>query len=120
MARYRIVPEQSQVLIDAKSSLHPIHTRTDGLEASSTWRCTAAGASTCTCAPRAKLSFPVEQLSSGNPLEDRELQRRIDARRFPTIDGELSEMHEARARRPLPRRGAISRSAASPTPTRTR
>jgi polyisoprenoid-binding protein YceI len=29
-------------------------------------------------------------LRSGNPLEDRELQRRIDARRFRTIDGRLT------------------------------
>ena len=33
-------------------------------------------------------------MSSGNPLEDRELRRRIDARRYPTIDGELTDMHE--------------------------
>jgi polyisoprenoid-binding protein YceI len=31
-------------------------------------------------------------MSSGNPLEDRELRRRIDARRFPTIDGDLTGM----------------------------
>ena len=30
--------------------------------------------------------------ASGNVLEDRELQRRIDARRFPTIDGRLTEI----------------------------
>ena len=32
MARFRIAPDQSAVLIDATSSLHPIHTRTVGLE----------------------------------------------------------------------------------------
>lgn len=32
MARFRIVPEKSAVLIEASSSLHPIHTRTEGLE----------------------------------------------------------------------------------------
>jgi polyisoprenoid-binding protein YceI len=37
-----------------------------------------------------KLSLAVNRLASGNVLEDRELQRRIDAKRFPTIDGLLT------------------------------
>jgi polyisoprenoid-binding protein YceI len=40
--------------------------------------------------PRGRVSLRVERLVSGNPLQDRELRRRIDARRFPTIDGELT------------------------------
>jgi polyisoprenoid-binding protein YceI len=36
------------------------------------------------------LSFPVSKLSSGNPLERRELQKRIDARHYPTINGVLT------------------------------
>ena len=43
-------------------------------------------------APAGKLSLPVARLSSGNPLEDRELRKRIDARRFPSIDGVLTGM----------------------------
>lgn len=42
--------------------------------------------------PSAKLSFPVVRLTSGNKLEDRELQRRVDARRHPTIEGVLDQM----------------------------
>ena len=45
----------------------------------------------------AKLSLPVDRLASGNALEDRELKRRIDARRFPTIDGELRALEESGA-----------------------
>jgi polyisoprenoid-binding protein YceI len=40
--------------------------------------------------PTAQLSFPVNRLSSGNRLEDRELHTRIDARRYPTISGVLT------------------------------
>ena len=47
---------------------------------------------------RASCRCPVERLSSGNALEDRELQRRIDARRFPTIDGELTDAAATPAR----------------------
>jgi len=39
-----------------------------------------------------KLSLAVSRLSSGNRIEDRELQKRIDSRRFPTIEGVLSEL----------------------------
>ena len=32
MALYTIIPERSRVWIDARSSVHPIHSTTDGLE----------------------------------------------------------------------------------------
>jgi polyisoprenoid-binding protein YceI len=38
-----------------------------------------------------RLEVPVKQLRSGNPLNDAELQRRVDARRFPTIVGEVRD-----------------------------
>ena len=94
MANYRIVPDQSQVLIDAKSSLHPIRTRSVGLEGFLAVDVLGGGRVDLHSSPSAKLSFPVDKLSSGNALEDRELKRRIDARRFPTIDGELGELRE--------------------------
>ena len=83
--RFVIVPDRSRVTIDARSSVHPIHTNTDGLQ----------GFVELGPSPRGELSLPVERLRSGNPLEDRELRRRIDAKRYPTIDGRLTEMHES-------------------------
>lgn len=94
MTHYRIVPEQSQVLIDAKSSLHPIHTRTDGLGGYLDMEVVGGTGVDLQSSPKAKLSLAVERLKSGNAFEDRELRRRIDARRFPTIDGELTELRE--------------------------
>jgi hypothetical protein len=38
------------------------------------------------------LSLRVDRLSSGNRLEDRELHRRIDSRRYPTIDGQMTKL----------------------------
>ena len=87
MPRYRIVPERSQVTIDARSSVHPIHTRTSGLEGFVELTF-SDGRVDVGATPRGRLSLPVDRLRSGNPLEDRELRRRIDARRFPTIDGD--------------------------------
>ena len=94
MARYRIVPGRSRVWIEARSSLHPIHTETDGLEGWLDLEVHHEGGVDLGVAPSAHLELPVAQLSSGNPLEDRELRRRIDARRYPTIAGDLTVMAE--------------------------
>ena len=92
MTRYRIVPERSKVFISARSSLHPIDTRTDGLAGFVDVEVLGNGRVDLAVPVQGRVSFPVERMSSGNPLEDRELRRRIDARRYPTIDGELTGM----------------------------
>jgi polyisoprenoid-binding protein YceI len=94
VARYRIVPGRSRVWIEARSSLHPIHTETDGLEGWLDLEVHDEGGVDLRVAPSAHLELPVAQLSSGNPFEDRELRRRIDARRYPTIAGDLTVMAE--------------------------
>lgn len=94
MTYFRIVPERSWVEIHARSSLHPIETRTTGPEGYLDVEMQGGGRVNLTSAPQGKLSLRVAQLSSGNPLETRELRRRIDARRYPTIEGELTDMRE--------------------------
>ena len=94
MARYAIVPDGSQVLIEATSSVHPINSRTDGLEGFVDLEVGESGRVDTAAAPAGELSLRVERLSSGNPFEDRELRRRVDARRFPTIDGRLTAIHD--------------------------
>ena len=94
MARYRIVPERSKVFISARSSLHPIDTRTDGLQGFVDVEVQGGGRLNLTVPTKGRVSLPVERISSGNPLEDRELRRRLDTRRYPTIEGELTDMHE--------------------------
>ncbi len=42
------------------------------------------------------MSLTVDHLSSGNRVEDRELQRRIDARRYPKIEGTLDKIAPSR------------------------
>jgi polyisoprenoid-binding protein YceI len=95
VAKYRIVPQRSQVLIDARSSLHPIHSSAQGLDGFLEVDVLGGGRVNLHSPASAKLSFPVDALSSGNALEDRELKRRIDARRFPSIDGVLDELRES-------------------------
>jgi polyisoprenoid-binding protein YceI len=92
VARYRIVPGRSRVWIEARSTLHPIRTETDGLEGWLDFEVRRGGRVDLRMAPSAHLELPVAQLSSGNALEDRELRRRVDARRYPTIAGDLTVM----------------------------
>ena len=94
MARYRILPGRSRVWIEARSTLHPIHTETSGLEGWLDFVVRDGGRVDLDAAPGAHLELKVDQLSSGNSLEDRELRRRIDARRYPTITGDLTVMRE--------------------------
>jgi polyisoprenoid-binding protein YceI len=90
VARYVIDPARSRVWIDARSNVHPIHSSAEGLEGFVDFDADRDGQ--VGAHPAGRLSFPVRQLSSGNPLERRELQRRIEARHYPTIEGVLRAM----------------------------
>jgi polyisoprenoid-binding protein YceI len=92
VAKYLISPERSQVSIDARSNVHPIHSRTNGLEGYVDLTFTADGTVDLTAQPAGRLTLSVDRLSSGNRMEDRELRKRIDSRRYPTIEGNLEHM----------------------------
>jgi polyisoprenoid-binding protein YceI len=92
LARYEISPERSEVRIAARSSLHPIEAMTHGLEGFLEAEVGADGELDLSVSPKGRLDLPVDRLSSGNALYDREMKRRIDARRYRTITGELTEM----------------------------
>jgi polyisoprenoid-binding protein YceI len=87
VARYRIDPARSRVWIDARSNVHPIHTETNGLEGWLEFDRADGDA-------HGHVEFPVSNLKSGNAFEDRELQRRIDSRRYPTISGDLRSIKD--------------------------
>ena len=92
MTRFRIVPEQSRVWIDASSSVHPIHSETNGLEGWFEAELGERGQIEGHAVAHGHLELAVGSLTSGNPLLDREMKRRIDVRRHPTISGELTRM----------------------------
>ena len=92
--RFRIEPKRSRVWIDARSSLHPITSTTDGLEGHIDLEI-SDGLIDVDAGPAGRLSLPVARLSSGNKLQDRELHKRIDARHHPSIDGVLTGIDTA-------------------------
>jgi polyisoprenoid-binding protein YceI len=91
MARYTFVPERSKVWIDARSNVHPIHSAMEGLEGYVDLDLSGQTVDLSN-PPTGHISFSVERLSSGNRMQDRELKKRIDARRFPVIEGELGQV----------------------------
>jgi polyisoprenoid-binding protein YceI len=95
VARDKIVPERSRVWIDARSNVHPIHSSTDGLVGYVELELGSDGEVDVSQQLGGKLSLPVSRLSSGNRMEDRELQKRIESRRYPTIDGVLKTMERS-------------------------
>jgi polyisoprenoid-binding protein YceI len=97
VAIFRIDPNRSRVWIEARSSMHPIQGEAEGLEGSidadmADGRIDVAGD------PKIQIELPVEKLKSGKKLEDAEMLRRIDARRFPKITGETTELKESNGR----------------------
>jgi polyisoprenoid-binding protein YceI len=90
--RYTFDSVRSCVWVDARSNLHPINTETRGLEG---WVEVAAhrdGRLDLATPVTGRLELSVDRLSSGNQLYDRELKRRIDARRFPVIEGVITSV----------------------------
>jgi polyisoprenoid-binding protein YceI len=94
MARYRILPSRSRVWIEARSNVHPIRTEAEGLGGWLDLDITD-GKVNVDQTLLGHLEFPVENLKSGNAFEDRELRRRIDARRYPNIAGDLKSMKDS-------------------------
>ena len=94
MPTFRIVPDQSQVWIEAKSSLHPIHGEGKGLSGSIEAE-VVDGRLNLNGTPQILLEMPIEALKSGQGLEDAEMMRRVDARRYPTIRGVVTEVRES-------------------------
>jgi len=95
MTRYEIHPDRSEVRIEARSSIHPIEAVTHGLGGFFEAVVGDGGLLDLSVPPKGRLELPVDRLTSGNSLYDREMKRRIDARKYRTIGGELTEMKQA-------------------------
>ena len=87
--QFRIVPEESVVAIYARSNVGPI--RWEGTNLRGSFKAEVQNSSLdLTVQPVGRLEFALEHLTSGNPLYDAELMRRLDARQFPITVAELS------------------------------
>jgi polyisoprenoid-binding protein YceI len=86
--KFLLVPDESAVLIEARSNVGPISFATTTLEGEAVIGMT--GPDVDDVAPvSAVIRIPVLSLESGNSLYDAELRSRLDQRRFPLITVEL-------------------------------
>jgi PadR family transcriptional regulator, regulatory protein PadR len=88
--RFHLVPGRSAVLIEVRSSAGPITFGTMGISGSIE-AVVVDGVLRTDVAPSGSLSIDVAGLNSGNKLYDAELLRRINVRRFPTVQVELRQ-----------------------------
>jgi YceI-like domain len=88
--RFNFDAARSCVWVDARSNLHPIHTETRGLEGWVEVTLLPDGGLDISVPVTGELALSVDRLTSGNQLYDRELKRRIEARRYPTITGRIT------------------------------
>jgi hypothetical protein len=108
MTRYRILGDASEVVIDARSNVHPIHQRARGVDGFVDLVLHDDGTVDLTHGATAEISLATDRLVGGNPLETRELRRRIDARNHPTITGRLDELRAADAPGAYLARGTVT------------
>jgi len=87
LARFRISPQRSELWAEARSSLHPVRIHTSGLEGIVEAELVDGQLELRT---PTYVEVETQRLRSGNALVDGELQRRLDARKFPRIRGELT------------------------------
>lgn len=86
MARYRIVPERSKIWAEGRSSLHPIKVETTGLEGFVEAN-VHDGHLEIPQPAKASVELESDRLKTGNGLYDRELERRLEVRKYPRIRG---------------------------------
>jgi polyisoprenoid-binding protein YceI len=95
-AQYTFDPVRSCIWVSGRSSLHPINTETRGISGWFAATTREDGSLNLDAPVSGRLELSVDRLTSGNALYDRELKRRMDARRYPTIVGEITRVEPNR------------------------
>jgi hypothetical protein len=93
LVRYTVLPADSWLTFEARSTLHPVHGKATQLDGFIDANWNATGLPAGTPPPRMHVEFPVEQLRSGNGVQDREMWKVVDSKRFPRVSADLRELH---------------------------
>lgn len=86
MTTFRILPGASSVSTEMRSSLHGVNAESRALAGAIEGEVDVDGVPHFEAAHGARLQVPVNSMKSGNRLEDMEMQRRLDTRRYPLIE----------------------------------
>ena len=95
MTTFRVIPAESPVAVDTDTNLHPVHSTSKALGGTIVVELDDQGALDLGSPYSARLRVPVESLRSGNSLQDREMHRRLDIKRYPDITVEVTELSAA-------------------------
>ncbi|MGH2771637.1 MAG: YceI family protein [Actinomycetota bacterium] len=87
MATYRWT-EESTVILEAKSSVHPIHGETHAVRGEVSGE-VQGDQIMLDPMPTGYIEVDIDALKSGNKLEDFEMRRRVEAKKYPTIRFDL-------------------------------
>ena len=93
MTRFTLVPERSSLTALAKSNVHPIHGEGRSLTGYVEVEI-VDGRIDLTTSPGGRIELATEDLHADHALIEREIQRRLDARRYPTVRGEVRDTTE--------------------------
>ncbi len=96
-ARYTFDSVRSCIWVSGRSSLAPINTETRGISGWFAATTRDDGSLDLDAPVSGRLELTVDRLTSGNILYDRELKRRVEARRYPTIVGEITRVEPGEA-----------------------
>ncbi|HKU82215.1 MAG TPA: YceI family protein [Candidatus Tumulicola sp.] len=87
--RYEVSPGESSLEVEARSTFHPVRASVKALAGYVQAAWDADGTLAASPEPAMHVEFPVDRVSSGNALQDREMLKMIDARRFPKVAADL-------------------------------
>lgn len=92
---FEIVPGESRLETEVRSSVHPIHSRSTELSGRIEGSFDGDGRPDLTQPHQARIELPVRSVASGNRLNDGEMLRRVDARRYPTLTFQVADVRKS-------------------------
>jgi polyisoprenoid-binding protein YceI len=92
VARFTVDPVRSRLLIDGRSTMHAIHTEARTMSGWVDLDVEGGGAVAARATGGGQVAIRVDELETGNAIYDREMRRRLDARRHPLITGQLDAL----------------------------
>jgi polyisoprenoid-binding protein YceI len=91
VAQFRVNTSRSTVRVGLRVNLHPSHIDANALSGFIDCEVDDQGKPRLDQPYSAEVSLPVDAIKSGNGLQDREMRRRFDAGRYPTITARVTK-----------------------------
>jgi polyisoprenoid-binding protein YceI len=91
VAQFRVNTSRSTVRVGLRVNLHPSHIDANALSGVIDCEVDDQGKPRLDQPYSAELSLPVDAIKSGNGIQDREMRRRFDSGRYPTITARVTK-----------------------------